>query len=122
LALSASREIDADTRTMILRAAGLFRLDVVIAGDTLRTIVRNLSAGEITMRNDTAGYATPAVVTEALLAYAPTGSAIGFTIRSSADLVTVEVLLGTLRFAERGCYQVTAQAIIRRPEGPRRSN
>jgi hypothetical protein len=105
---------------MILRADGLFRLDVVIAGDTLRTIVRNLSAAEITMHNDTAGYATTGAATEALLAYAPTGSAMGFTIGSGSDLVTVEILLGTLRFAERGCYRVTAQAIIRRSEEPRR--
>jgi hypothetical protein len=114
VALSCSREIDADTRTMILLADRLFRLDVVIAGDTLRTVVRNLSAAELTMRNDTAGYASTGAVTEALLTYAPTGSAIRFTIGSGADLVAVEVLLGTLRFAERGCYLVTAQAIIRR--------
>lgn len=101
---------------MILRAEGLFRLDVVIAGDTLRTIVRNLSTAEIRTRNDTAGYATPTADTEALLAYAPTASAIGFTIGSGRDLVAVEVLLGTLRFAERGCFRVTAQAIIRRAE------
>jgi hypothetical protein len=102
---------------MILRADGLFRLDVVIAGDTLRTIVRNLSTAELTTRNDTAGYSTPASGTEALLAYAPTASAIGFTIGSGSDLLTVEVLLGTLRFAERGCYRVTAQATVRRAEG-----
>ena len=31
---------------MILLAEGLFRLDVVISGDTLRTVVRNLSSGK----------------------------------------------------------------------------
>ena len=35
---------------MLLLAEGLFRLDVAISGDTLRTYVRNLSSGPLQMR------------------------------------------------------------------------
>jgi hypothetical protein len=98
---------------MLLVADGLFRLDVTIAGDTLRTIVRNLSVGALTMIGDTDQRIS--VSSGDVEAYEPSHSGLRFTLGVGADRVEVEIQLATLRFAERGTIRVTAQAIMRGP-------
>ena len=98
---------------MLLLADGLFRLDVVVAGDTLRTIVRNFSPGELRMRGGVYGPEGANIVVGEAAAYEPARAAIEFTLGRPGDQVDVTVTLGTLRFADRGTVQVTAQAIVR---------
>ena len=54
--LSATKEIEPGARAMLLAADGLFRLDVAIVGDTIRTTVRNFSTGELEMGRGQGGY------------------------------------------------------------------
>jgi hypothetical protein len=98
---------------MLLLAEGLFRLDAVISGDTLRTIVRNLSSGELELQR-AAGTDTGAnIVIGDAPAYQPGRSGIEFALGSGADRVGVKVVIGTLRFAQRGTIRISSQAIVR---------
>ena len=101
---------------MLLFAEGLFRLDVTIAGDTLRTVVRNLSTGELTM--GPAGGDLPSRGIGEVEVYEPAHSELLFSLGSGADTVVVSVQLATLRFGDRGTIRVTAQAILRGPAAP----
>jgi hypothetical protein len=105
---------------MLLDADGLFRLDVIIAGDTLRTVVRNRSSGELTMDGDTvAGQEGPSFAFGEVAAYEPSRTALAFALGAGEDRVDVDVDISTLRFAERGTVQVTAQAVVRpAPQDP----
>ncbi len=98
---------------MLLVADGLFRLDVTIEGDTLRTTVRNLSVGTLTMIGETDQRIS--VSSGDVETYEPSHSGLRFTLGVEADRVEVEIQLATLRFAERGTVRVTAQAIMRGP-------
>ena len=98
---------------MLLLADGLFRLDLAVDGDTLRTMVRNLSTGALEMGGREDGDEGLHIVIGEAGAYEPSRSAIEFTLGSGGDRVEVKVLIATLRFLERGTVRVTAQAIIR---------
>ena len=113
LVLSASKELEPGVRAMLLLAGGLFRLDVVVIGDTLRTIVRNLSTGALRMHGGAHGPEGGSVAQGEAAAYEPGRAAVAFTIGSPPDAVDVDVTLGTLRFAERGSIKVSTQAIVR---------
>lgn len=97
----------------MLVADDLFRLDVAVEGDTLRTLVRNLSAGDLTMDPAGSGYGGVSFVLGPVEAYEPTCSEISFSLGSGGDRVEVDVTIATLRFAERGTVRVTAQAVVR---------
>ena len=113
LVLSASKEIEPGARAMLVLAEGLFRLDVVILEDTIRTVVRNLSTGKLESAGSS-GYAIPTVLATAAAArYDPSGTRAGFSLGAGADRVSAEVTIAVLRFADRGTIQVTAQAIVR---------
>ncbi len=113
LVLSASKEIEPGARAVLLLAEGLFRLDVLIAADTIRTVVRNLSTGKLESGGGS-GYAIPTVLETAGAArYRPSGTRVGFALGAGADRVSAEVTIAVLRFAERGTILVTAQAIVR---------
>jgi hypothetical protein len=115
LALSASRELEPDFRAALLRADGLFRLDVVVSGDTLRTVVRNLSPGELRMGDGSSAAEGMSVTFGDVARYEPRRAAVGFTLADGDDVVAVDVTIATLRVAERGTTRVTAQAIARPP-------
>ncbi len=97
---------------MILLADGLFRFDVTIVSDTLRTTVRNLSAGELTISGDRAAVAGQSFASGDMTRYQPSRSTTTFALESGDQRVVVEILLATLRFADRGSYRVSAQAIV----------
>ncbi len=99
---------------MLVLADGLFRLDVTVSGDTLRTAVRNFTADELQMRGGVYGAEGENVVLGEASAYEPARAALEFSIGS----VEVSVTLGTLRFADRGTVKVSAQAIVRQPTAP----
>lgn len=117
LVLSASKELEPGARAMLLHAEGLFRFDVVVRGDSLRTVVRNLSSGPLELEG--AGDAPPGhqIVSADATAYQPGTAQTRFTIGAGEDRLAVEVTLATLRFAERGTVRVSAQAIVRQRPG-----
>jgi hypothetical protein len=113
LALSASKEIEPGARAMLLLADGLFRLDIVVSDDTIRTVVRNLSSGELAVEGSRDPGRARGIGFGDAVTYKPGSSNLDFTLGSGADGVGVAVQIGTLRFEERGTVQVTAQAIVR---------
>lgn len=98
---------------MLLLAEGLFRFDIVFRGDTLRTLVRNLSPGALEFRTDPSRDVGANVVHGAAKAHEPGRAAIEFALGTGADQVTAKVLIGTSNNADRGTVLVTAQAIVR---------
>ncbi len=78
---------------MLLLADGLFRLDVALLGDTLRTLSQLLFSD--------------------MESYRPGQGRMEFTLGAGGDRVSVEVMIATLHFARRGAVQVTGQAIVR---------
>jgi hypothetical protein len=114
MVLTASKELEPGFRAMLLVAEGLFRFDVTISGDTLRTIVRNLSSGELRMRGGPYGPEGASLIVGQAAAYEPARAAVAFTLHDPDDELDVDVTLGTLRFADRGTIKVSAQAIVRR--------
>jgi hypothetical protein len=113
LVISASREVEPGARTMLLLAEGLFRLDVSLAGDALRTVVRNLSGAQLEVEEGDHGQGQPHLVFSAAPDYQPAQGRVRFSLGGGKDRVTVSAILGILRF-QRGTVQVTGQAVIRR--------
>jgi hypothetical protein len=110
VALSASKELEPGARAMILTAKDLFRLDVVVSGDTLRTVVRNLSSGELAL--DTASESPESFGFGEVDIYEPGVASLTFTLRGANEQVSVRATIGTLRFKQRGTVRVTAQAVV----------
>jgi hypothetical protein len=98
---------------MALLAEGLFRLDVAIRGDTMRTIVRNLSTAELVLEAGSSSETGTSIAFGDVLEYEPGMATLRFALGAGADRVQTEVVIGTLRHAARGTIQVTAQAIVR---------
>ena len=99
---------------MLLLAEGLFRLDVVVSGDTLRTVVRNFSPGELVSEHLPGADAGSSLGFGEIAAFEPGRARIGFALGDGADRVSVDATIGTLRYVERGTVRVSAQAIVRR--------
>ena len=111
--LSATREVEPGARVMLVRARGLFRLDVVVEGDTLRTVVRNLSAGELRTAGAGDYGRLPTIAYGGASAYDPGSAQLRFELGSGDDVVRVAGTVATLQFHERGTVQVTGQLIVR---------
>ncbi len=119
LVVTASKDIEPGFRAMLIHAEGLFRLDVVVAEDTLRMIVRNLSPGDLQTRSALGGYPGEHVVFGQAAAYQPSSAGLEFSLGTGADRVAVTVDVGTLRRAGSGTVRLTAHAVIREaPEDP----
>jgi hypothetical protein len=103
---------------MLLLAEGLFRLDVVVLGDTLRTIVRNLSSGQLEIEDGLHPEAEPHVASGDVESYQPGQGRIKFALGEHDDRVTVDVTMATLHFSERGSVRVSGQAIVRQAATP----
>jgi hypothetical protein len=113
LALSASKDIEPGARAMLLHADGLFRLDVMVTGDSLQTFVRNLTDGALDIRGDVGGPRERTITLGDAAAYAPGRADLAFTLGAEEDQVMTKVTIGTLRFSDRGIVRVSAQAIVR---------
>lgn len=112
--LSASKDLEPGVRAMLLLAGGLFRLDVLVVGDTLQTFVRNLTSGELELHGEV-GQPRVATTTLGLAGrYAPGRADLRFAVGAEDARVFTEVTIATLRFAERGVIRVSAQGIVRR--------
>jgi hypothetical protein len=112
LVLSASKDIEPGARAMLLHADGLFRLDVMVRGDSLQTFVRNLTDGELDIHGGV-GESGGTVTLGDASAYAPGRADLGFTLGTGDDRVMTRVIISTLRFADRGTIRVSAQGIVR---------
>jgi hypothetical protein len=119
LVISASKELEPGARAMLLLADGLFRLDVLVYGDSMRTVVRNLSSGPVEMQSGTGGTggtggaAGQSISFGEVSAYQPGRADLGFTIGPGDDRLLVKVTLATVRFVERGTVRVSGQAVVR---------
>jgi hypothetical protein len=102
---------------MALFAEGLFRLDVVLNGDTMRTIVRNLSTDDLVLEEGSSSDTGVSMAFGDALEYEPGMATLRFALGTGADRVWAEVMLATLRHEARGTIQVTAQAIVRGRSG-----
>lgn len=99
---------------MLLRAEDLFRLDVTLGGDMVKTDIRNLSSGELETRGPATAPGGLSIGFGEVEAYHPGRVEFEFALGSGSDRVEVKGLIATLRFHERGTIRVTAQAIVRR--------
>jgi hypothetical protein len=113
LVLSGSKRLEPGARAMLVLAEGLFRLDIVVSDDTIRTVVRNLSSGALETHLDHDAQGPIGITTDEAAPYRPGRARLDFALAEGPERVVVEVLIATLRFAERGTVQVTAQAIVR---------
>jgi hypothetical protein len=118
LLLSSSRELERGSRAALFHAPRLFRFDVISEGDALRTVVRNLSRGRLTI--DTRHHIEPGtnIVQGDAGIYEPAQATIGFTLRTASERIHVEVTIGTLLLAELGVVRVTAQAVLEQHAEP----
>jgi hypothetical protein len=111
--LSESKEIELGARAMLLLAENLFRLDVTLTGDALRTTVRNLSGAELEIEEGLHGETQPHLAYGDVTSYQPGQGRVRFVLDGDRDRVAVDVTIGVLRFSERGRARITAQAVIR---------
>ncbi len=112
-AISCTKDLERDTRATLILAPRLFRLDVVVAGDTLRTIVRKLSRAELQVQPSHHNEPGTNIVLGDGARYQPARAATSFALHSAAESVLVTVTIGTLLRADRGLLRVSAQAIMR---------
>lgn len=113
LVISASKELEPGVRAMLVLAEGLFRIDVVVRGDSLQTVVRNLTAGPVQMWDVGQSEEVGSIVLGEAAALGPGRAHMGFVIGSGDDRLMVKVTLATLRFEQRGTFRISAQAVLR---------
>jgi hypothetical protein len=107
LLLSCATEVEDGARVAVLLADGLFRLDVAVVGDTLRTMVRNLSPGPLELeRRRGDGYAQPDLLPGAQSLH-PSRSSMAFDVGGWH----VEAQLALIGTGAPGLRRVTAQAV-----------
>jgi hypothetical protein len=114
LVVSASNEIEPGARAMLVLAEGLFRIDVVVHGDSLRTVVRNFTDRPLEVTQGTPGI-NLAFGEVAVLR--PGRADLEFTLGAGADRLRARVTMATLRFDERGTVRVSANAVLRQDPG-----
>jgi hypothetical protein len=100
---------------MLLLAEGLFRVDVAVSPDVLRTTVRNLSSGALRVSGQAGGERVAAIAFGDADTYRPSQARVEFTLGGADDAVDVRVLIAILHFSARGTVRVTGQAIVRQP-------
>lgn len=97
-------------RAMLLHAPGLFRLDVKHSGDTVRTVVRNLSEAEA--HSTTSGYGGPVLVFNELDGLRPGRFDLTVSLDSGEETGEIRIVVATMRDTARGVTTFTAQAIV----------
>jgi hypothetical protein len=113
LAISCSKELEPGARATLMLADRLFRIDVVPALDSLRTIVRNLSPGELQLLPSHHTVPGTNAASGEALRYEPARAGMGFRLRTTSETLAVSVTIGTLRLAQHGVIRISAQAIVR---------
>lgn len=110
--LSCSREVERGARTALFTAPGLFRLDTVLEGDALRTVVRNLSPSELDMIGSHHNKPGTNIVLGGAGVFEPARATIAFRLRSPVEEIGVEVTIGTLLLFEHGLVRISGQAVL----------
>ena len=119
LAISCSKDLERGTRATLMLVEKLFRFDVVVSGDSLRTVVRNLSWGELEIRPRHHNEPGTNVAVGDSPRYEPTRTGLDFMLRSEHESIAVSVTIGALRLPSRGVTRISAQAIVRQaPAAP----
>ena len=113
LVISASKELEPGFRAMLMLAEGLFRLDVVVHGDSLQTSVRDLVGAGVRIRSGPGVAGGESYAWGDVSPYQPGRAGLEFTLGSGGDQLLVKVTLATLRFTDRGTVRVSGQAIVR---------
>jgi hypothetical protein len=97
-------------RAMLLHAPGLFRLDVQQLGDTVRTVIRNLSDAEA--ESTTSGYSQPVWVSGELDGRRPARFEVTVALDSGNEQGEIRIIVGAMCDVARGVTTFTAQAIV----------
>ena len=80
--------------------------------------MRNFSTGDLEMGRGQGGYGVGGIAYGEAVQLQPGSATVEFTLGRGADRVAVSIVIGTLRFAERGTIRVSAQAIVRQAPAP----
>ncbi|MGO9899740.1 MAG: hypothetical protein ACLP0J_08620 [Solirubrobacteraceae bacterium] len=115
-AISCSKDLERDTRATLMLVEKLFRFDVVVASDSLRTVVRKLGSGELEIRPRHHNEPGTNLAVGDGARYEPTRTGLDFTLRSHHETVAVSITIGAVRLASRGVTRISAQAIVRQVE------
>jgi hypothetical protein len=115
-AIACSKDLERDTRATLMLVEKLFRFDVVVASDSLRTVVRNLGGGELEIRPRHHNEPGTNLAVGDGARYEPTRTGLDFTLRSDHETVVVSITIGAVRLASRGVTRISAQAIVRQVE------
>jgi hypothetical protein len=114
--ISAGREIEQGSRSMLILAEGLFRLDVVPEDDMVHTLVRNLSPhSRIELRLDDIGGTTTTPEGSEKAEAISTGRFGGEVVLTEDDGEEWDVarlVVGSVCHVERGLTSFTAQATL----------
>jgi hypothetical protein len=115
--ISCSKDLERGARATLMLVERMFRFDVIVGGDSLQPVVRNLSRAALEL--DPAHHNEPGtnIVLGGALAYEPTRAMLGFTLRSTTEVILVSVTIGVLQLVEHGVARISAQAILRQVQG-----
>ena len=116
IVLSASKEIEPGARAMLLLAAGVFRLDARIVGDSLQTYVRNFTSLPLSVQGSAGVPAGTALSGEAAT-LDPGRADLVLTLGGGPGGLLARVTVGTLRLADHGTVRISAQAVLRSAAG-----
>jgi hypothetical protein len=114
--ISAGRNVEQGARSMLILAAGLFRLDVIPQDDTIQTLLRNLSAepqaeiryvpvgGEANVWGDPGEIVAPST--------GRFGGEVVLIGEDGTERAVARFLVGSVFHLERGVTSFTAQATL----------
>lgn len=111
--LACSKDLERGVRATLILVERLFRFDVVVGSDSLQTVLRNLSRGELEVRPRHHNEPGTNIVLGEAGVLEPTRAFLGFTLRSAHEAVRGSVTIGALQLPGSGLVRITAQAIVR---------
>ncbi len=114
--ISAGREVEQGSRSMLVLAEGLFRLDVVPQDDMVQTVIRNLStAPRAELRFHSVGGESSVLGSRHEVAVGATGRFGGEVVlveENGEERIVAKILVGSICHLERGVTSFTAQATL----------
>ena len=114
---SGSVELEQGARGALLLVDDLFRLDVCWMGDTLRVVTRPMAGAECAVGGS--GYSSAVVAAaeqlDRLAELSPARFDLTLDLRRDGLEATIPVLIGALRYADRGTTRFTGQTTVTGP-------
>lgn len=114
--ISGSKDLERGARATLMLVERMFRFDVIVGGDSLQTVVRNLSGAQLELAPRHHNEPGTNIILGDALAYEPTRAMLGFTLRSAGEVIVAGVTIGALQLNRHGLVRITAQAILRQLE------